>query len=157
MPTQRNRGAGPPDRSRDRRQEPKGRTAQIGNLTNDPELCYPQEGPCFARCGLAVEKPVKEGDWAGERTTTFYELKVFAGMAEHFAETCTKGMRVLVIGRAELEVWYGDDGKEKRSKNILCDAIGPDLRWAVATVEKVPTAAGRSRNRDDGYFDEEPF
>jgi single-stranded DNA-binding protein len=33
----------------------------------------------------------------------------------------TKGTRVLVAGRAQVEHWSGDDGTERVDKRIVCD------------------------------------
>lgn len=136
---------------------PKGRTALIGNLTKEPELHYPDKGQSFARCGLAVERPTEDGNWSGERVTTFYELAVFGEMGENFANSCNKGTRVLVIGRAELETWTDNEGRQQQTRKVLVDAVGPDLRWAVAEVAKTHQAGGQRQDRDEGHFDEEPF
>lgn len=141
----------------ERRSEDKGRTAKIGNLCRDPELRFAQSGQAYAQCRLAVEEPVTPGDWSGERTTTFYDLTVFGQMAEHLAQCCPKGTRVVVIGRATMEYWTDPEKGEQSTKKILADGIGPDLRWATATVEKVKRTGPAAGGNAPPVYDEKPF
>ena len=135
----------------------KGKTSKVGNLCGDPELRFSGTGTAFARTRLAVEEPLVPGDWAGERATTFYDLTVFGPMAENFAACCTKGMRVVVMGRAQLETWHDPEKGEQTAKKILADAIGPDLRWATASVEKVKRTGPAEGGNTPPYDGEEPF
>ena len=141
----------------ERRSESKGKTSKVGNLTRDPELRFTPEGLQVARMGLAVETPVVPGEWSGERTTTFYDLTAFGDMAEHAGTSLTKGMRVVVMGRAEVEFWTDEAGKEMSARKILVDAIGPDLRWATAEVTKVRTSPAAATQAPPAAYDEEPF
>jgi single-strand DNA-binding protein len=139
---------------------------KVGNLTSDPELRFSEKGTPYCRMRLAVSSPVKPGDWGGETKTAFYDLTAFGSLAENSAESLTKGMRVLVTGRAEVRTWAGDDGAEHKEKGILADALGPDLRWATASVTKTSSnsrASGKSEanqaydNGDEKDEEEEDF
>ena len=63
-------------------------------------------------------------------------MTAFGSLAEHTAESLSKGMRLIVTGKGEVRTWTDNDGTEHSSKGILADAIGPDLRWAKAEVTK---------------------
>ena len=100
-----------------------------------------------------------------ERVTEFYELAIFNVLGENAAECLAKGTRVVVVGNAEMEKWTGDDGKERTTKRILVNAIGPDLRWATAAVTWATRKDQASRENSTGESapvpltadDEEPF
>jgi single-strand DNA-binding protein len=111
---------------------------KVGNLTADPELRFGEtsHNP-YARMRLAVSTPRIPRDWAGERETTYYDVTAFGSLAEHAAKSLRKGMRLIATGRGEVRTWTGNDGTEHKSKGIVADAIGPDLRWATAAVTKV--------------------
>jgi single-strand DNA-binding protein len=100
---------------------------------------------------IAVSTPKVEGDWSGERETSFYHVTAFGSLAENVANCLRKGTRVVVTGRGEVRNWTGDDGTEYESEGILADAIGPDLRWATAAVTKTawPGARGSAQSTRD--------
>ena len=109
-------------------------TAKVGNVTRDPELKVSAKGTAFATFGLAVTPYVPKDEPKPE--TTFYEVVVFGTLAEHCAESLTKGDRVVVVGKGELDKWTGKDGVERTTKKIVADAIGPDLRFASVKIER---------------------
>jgi len=140
--------------------EKKGEVAKVGNLTREPELRFAPSGTAVVSTGLAVERPRVPGDWAGERVTEFYELTAFGSLGEHVVESLQKGSRVVVVGAAEVEHWVDREGKERTTKRIVANAIGPDLRWARATVERSGkaegfTPAGNGSGTPEG--EDEPF
>ena len=115
---------------------------KVGNLTKDPELRFGAEkGTPFTSFGLAVNSPKVPGEWSGEQRTDFYDVVCFGTLAEHAAESLSKGARVLVTGRPELDRYESDDGTEHERKRIVASALGPDLRWV--TVEVRRTASPR--------------
>ncbi len=130
---------------------------KIGNLTRDPELRFAATGTAFTRVGLAVSRPKKPGDWKGEQVTEFYEVTCFGEVAEHAAECLEKGMRVVVVGRAERERWQDDTGAERTTKRIMAQELSPSLRWATVRVERVGRGSGATTNGHDVTDDEEPF
>ena len=109
-------------------------TTKVGNLVADPELrvIQPKSGSAplsVANCRIAVKG-------ADDAATSFYDLIVFGDMVEHVATSLHKGNRVVVYGRPQLRQWKGKDGEDRTSKEIVVEAIGPDLRWATAEVTK---------------------
>jgi len=144
----------------ERNVEKKGEVAKVGNLTREPELRFTPGGITVASTGLAVERPKTPGNWAGERLTEFYELTAFGSLGEHVVECLHKGTRVVVTGNAEVETWVDGEGKSRTTKRIITNAIGPDLRWARATVERTGKAKGSTltgngpKAQEDG---DEPF
>jgi single-strand DNA-binding protein len=130
--------------------------SKVGNLTRDPELRHGKEsGTPFVSVSLAVNTPKTPGDWAGEQETTFYDVTAFGSLAEHAATCLTKGIRVLVIGRPEVERYTAEDGTERERKRIIADALGPDLRWATVKIARATqrTEVAAPTVSDD----EEPF
>jgi len=134
-------------------------TTKVGNLTRDPELRFGAKGTPFARAGLAVNRPKTPGNWRGEQVSDFYEITCFGEMAEHAAESLGKGMRVIVVGRAEIEHWKDDTGADRTTKRIIAREVSPSLRWATVIVERVAGGSSPATNgnaaveEDDG----EPF
>jgi single-strand DNA-binding protein len=127
---------------------------KVGNLTRDPELRFSEKGTVFSRFAIAVSQPVTPGDWAGERSTEFYEVTAFGSLAEHVAESLRKGDRAVVSGRPELESFTAKDGTEKTQKRILAEAVGAELRFATCSVTRATRHVAPNVPRSG---DEQPF
>lgn len=138
-----------------------------GNLTRDPEIRFTTGGRAVASCGVAVSRRYQQnGEW--QEQTTFLDLVIWGTLGENVASCLTKGTRVVGAGRLEQRSWENEAG-EKRSKfEVIVDSIGPDLRWATVTVEKVArTDSGdqggssggpqRAAGQPEWAGDEEPF
>ena len=107
-------------------------TATIaGNLGRDPEIKHTANGVAICSFSIAVNTRKKEGNEWVDGPTTWWEIKTFKNLAELCAEQLTKGTKILVTGRPELEQWEGKEG-EKRSKLVLlADEVGL-LIWGKA-------------------------
>jgi single-strand DNA-binding protein len=78
-------------------------------------------------------------------------------LGQHAAASLSKGDRVIVMGRGETRTWTGDDGIEHTSKGILADALGPDLRWAIAKPNKSVHTSSPAGADEDHADDDESF
>ena len=88
---------------------PDNQVAISGGLGRDPELRYTASGRAMASFGVAVERRwQKDGIWTGE--TSWFNVTCWGDLAEHAAESFTKGMRVVVIGRLQQRSWETEDG-----------------------------------------------
>lgn len=114
---------------------PDSATTIIGNLTRDPELRFTPNGVAVANFGVAVNRRKKVGD-DYEDEVSFFDVSAFGSLGENLSESLARGNRVMVVGQLQQRSWENDEG-EKRSKiEIVADAVGPDLRWATASVAK---------------------
>ena len=108
----------------------------VGNLTREPELRYTQGGKGVTSFGLAVSNRYQvNGEW--QEKTSFFNITAWDALGENAAATLTKGMRVLVSGRLEVREYESREGGKRVSVDITADEIGPSLRWARATVERI--------------------
>src|SRR5947207_9835556 len=118
----------------------------IGNLTADPELRFTPAGVALGKFTLASTPRVldhKTGQYR-DGDPLFLTCTAWRDLAEHVAESLSKGMRVVVVGRLRLSRWEDKETGEKRSAYGLdVDEVGPSLRWATAKVHKMTrTRAG---------------
>jgi len=133
------------------------KVSKIGTLGSDPVLRFAANGTAWASWRLAVERPKEPGNWAGERITEWFEVIAFRSLAENAAESLHKGDRVLVIGKPELRDWTDQEGNPRQSKAILANALGPDLRFATASVTRTNAKTSTVTTTAASGFDEEPF
>jgi single-strand DNA-binding protein len=128
----------------------------VGNVTRDPELRFTKNDKPYARFSVAVNR--RHGD---QDNTSYYDVVAWDSLGENVAATLAKGMRVVIQGRLDQRHWETEDNQKRSAWDVTADAIGPDLRWATAKVDKVsrdggakakPAGAQREREYDDSPF-----
>lgn len=126
-----------------------------GNLTKDPELRFTTSGRGVASFGIAVSRRYQvNNEW--QEQTSFLNVVAWGDLGENAAASLTKGTRVIVTGRLEQRSYDTKEGEKRSAVEIVADEIGPSLRWARATVERIGREVG-GRAPDLVYGDDEPF
>lgn len=125
-----------------------------GNLASDPVLQHSVEGQPWA--GLTVlwserEKNHSTGQW---QDTPVIAVKVscFGTLAANVAHSLKKGTRVTVTGKVRPTSWQSPNGEQLQIK-MAADSVAPDLRWAVAGVQKA--TANQQGNQQQGGFNQQ--
>ena len=135
-------------------------TVQVGNLTNDPELRFTNNGTAVANFGLAVTSRVKDGDSWRDGETHFFRVNVWRDQAENVAESLGKGHRAVVLGRLRTRTWETPEGDKRTVTEIDADEVGASLKFHTAKLERAThrgsgeRSAGREAER--GQFNDEP-
>ena len=94
-----------------------------GNLARDPELKYTPSGTAICTFSIGTNRSYrKDGEWKKE--VSFFDIVLWAKLAEHFAEKLIKGTRVRVIGSLKQERWE-TDGKTRSRVVIVADSASP--------------------------------
>lgn len=133
----------------------------VGNATSDAELRFTTSGVAVAAVNVAVTPRIKRGDEWVDGDATFFRCTAWRELAEHIAETVTKGMRLIVHGRFKTRR-YDKDGQTRTSIEIDVEEIGPSLRYATAKVAKAARGGGNGGSDyvntagADGSFGSEP-
>jgi single stranded DNA-binding protein len=78
-------------------------TAIVGNLTDDPEVRYTQDGIARAVFRVAVSG-------RREQEPSFFTVIVWRDQAEHASKSLSRGSRVVVVGRLQQRTWTAEDG-----------------------------------------------
>lgn len=135
----------------------------VGNATADAELTATRSGTMVATWTLAQTPRVKQGDEYVDGEPIFVRCNAWRDLGEHCADTITKGMRLVVQGRMKVRSW-DQEGVKRTAIECDVDAVGPDLRYATATVTKASREGGRqqqrpsrSQSRQDDYDTVVPF
>ena len=116
----------------------------VGNLTDDPELRFTAQGSAVANFRMAVSKRVRDAqtnEWK-DGETSFFKVNVWRQLAENVAETLTRGTRVVVTGTLRMRSWETQEGEKRTVVEIEAVDVGPSLKGATATVEKVSRGGG---------------
>jgi single-strand DNA-binding protein len=131
-------------------------TTIIGNLVDDPELRFTQNGIAVANLRVAVTQRIQQdGEWR-DGDTSFLKVNVWRGQAENLAESLGKGDRVMVTGRLRQRSWDTPEGDKRSVTEIEADEVGASLKRATAKVERTSQrgngdrAQGRERQAERG-------
>jgi single-strand DNA-binding protein len=114
----------------------------VGNLCADPDLAVTPQGTPVATLRLAVTPRVRDGQGWADGPTSFYRVTCWRGLAEHAADTLTKGARLVVTGRLRIRQYETDDGRRGQAAEVDADDLGPSLLFATATLHRAPTGNG---------------
>lgn len=115
----------------------------VGNLTADPELRFLNNGVPVASFTVASTPREKNRDtdqWE-DGEPLFVRCSAWREMGENVTNSLTKGTRVIVQGRLQSRS-YEKDGQRRTSLELQVDNIGPELRWATATVTRAGGGGG---------------
>jgi single-strand DNA-binding protein len=123
-----------------------------GNLTDDPDLRFTPNGHPVANFRLAVTARIKDGDSWRDGDTSFFRINVWRQLAEHVAESLTKGDRAVVIGRLKSRSWETPEGDKRSVVEVEADEVAPSLRWAIAKPERANGSKGKGEFNDDAPF-----
>ncbi len=82
-----------------------------------------------------------KNEWA-DGEPLFLNCTAWRDLAEHVAESLSKGTRVVVTGRLRLSRWETPEGEKRSMMQLDVDEVGPSLRFATAKVQKMSRAKG---------------
>lgn len=134
----------------------------VGTTTRDFELKYLKDGTAVAQSAIAInERKLVNGNWE-DGETSYYEVIAWRQLGENAAASITKGTRVFVKGKLRVREWTRDDGTKGKTVEVVCDDLGPSLKWSTCSVEKnardrATSSAGASRGNPAGYGGESSF
>jgi len=127
-----------------------------GNLTDAPDLRYTPAGVAMARFTVASTPRVFDratGEYK-DGEALFLTCTAWREMAEHAAESLSRGTRVVVVGRLRLSRWETEEGEKRSAYGLDVDEVGPSLRFATAKVNKMTRSkAGAPADVPDDAWD----
>ena len=110
----------------------------VGNLTGDPELRFTPSGHAVADFTVASTPRSYDrqtGQWR-DGEALFLRCTAWRQLAEHAAESLTKGTRVIVTGRLRQRSFELTEGVTRTVTELDVDELGPSLRYSTARVTK---------------------
>jgi len=116
----------------------------VGNLTADVELRMTSAGDAVADFTIASTPRVfdrEAGQWR-DGDALFLRCTAWRQLAEHAAESLTKGTRVIVTGRLRQRSFELTDGVTRTVTELAVDDLGPSLRHASTRVTKTNQRRG---------------
>lgn len=117
-----------------------------GGVGTDPEYRLVAGGRPRTKFRLAsdVRRRNAEGEWETV-STSWYTVTCWGGLAKNVHASIEKGQRVVVHGRLHMSEYTNEQGQTRITPEINADAVGHDLTFATATIER---RAGRDARAD---------
>ncbi len=117
--------------------------ALVGNLCADVEMRAAKSGDPIARFRLAVQRPTRE------KEVDFFSCTAFGKQAVACGEFLTKGCKVSVEGRLNIEKWEKDDVK-RESVSIIANRVN-FISTSRSSDNPAPVAVGAVSDDDDDF------
>ena len=124
----------------------------IGNLTGDPELRFTPSGAAVANFTVANTPRTfdrQSNEWK-DGDTLFMRCSIWREAAEAVAESLTKGMRVIVVGKLVQRSYDTKEGEKRTVVEMQVEEIGPSLRYATAKVTRTQRSGGGQGGGNQG-------
>lgn len=109
----------------------------VGNCVKEPELRFLPSGAAVCNLTVAVTPRVKDGENWKDGETMWFRLACWRQLAESVAESVVKGTRVIASGRLSCRSYETKAGEKRTDLELQVDSIGPELRFATASVNRV--------------------
>ncbi|MGW6361998.1 single-stranded DNA-binding protein [Streptomyces sp. NPDC055092] len=125
----------------------------IGNLTADPELKFTDGGAALAKFTIAATPRTfdrESGQWK-DGTATFFRCAAWRQLAEHAADSLTKGSRVVAHGRIRQHDWKTPEGENRSMLVMEVDEIGASLRFTTVAINAKRAAQPAPAAGDDAW------
>jgi single-strand DNA-binding protein len=116
----------------------------VGNLTADPELRFTQNGLAVTNFTIAStprEFDRQANEWK-DGEPIFLRASAWRDFAQNIANTLVKGSRVIAQGELKIRQFTRDDNTKGTSVELNLSGIGPELRYATATVQRTSGGSG---------------
>lgn len=90
-------------------------------LTKDPELRQTRSEHSVSTPRVAIQRPSnREGE---DRGAVFYDIEVWNGTAENCVRFLSKGSRIGVVGRLELDQWKDEQDLPRQRSYVVASQI----------------------------------
>ena len=126
----------------------------VGNLTADPELRTTSAGAQVASFTIASTPRTwnRNTGQFEDGQALFMRCTAWRDMAEHCAQSLSKGMRVIAQGRLQQRSYQAQDGSNRTVIELQVDEIGPSLKYATAQVQKMQSGGYQGGNANGGGY-----
>ncbi len=93
-----------------------------GNLTRDPVLSDTPNGTKICAFTVASDRYFRQNGKT-EKEVSFFDIEVWATLAEACAEHLCKGRSVRVVGHLRHDRWTDSDGKNREKVKIVAEHV----------------------------------
>ncbi|MGP4915628.1 single-stranded DNA-binding protein [Brachybacterium tyrofermentans] len=110
----------------------------VGQLTADPELRHTKKNIPVASFSIAHNDRIfdKESEEWVDGEPTFVRASYWRESGENFAESHSKGDRVILVGKLKQNDFTDKDGNERSTLELNVEEAGPSNKFATTTATR---------------------
>lgn len=94
-----------------------------GNLGQDPEIRYMQDGKAACNFSLATTNKWKDQNGQPQELTQWHRVVAFGKLAEVIGQYLKKGDSCIVAGEIRYREWQDNEGNNRKTTEILANKI----------------------------------
>ena len=96
----------------------------IGNLGQDPEIRYNQQGGAIANLSIATSESWKDKNTDQQQEKTeWHRVVIFGKLAEICGEYARKGSKLYIEGKLQTRKWQDQSGQDKYTTEVVIDGF----------------------------------
>lgn len=95
----------------------------VGNLGQDPEVRYMQNGNAVTNLSIATSESWKDQQGNQQERTEWHRVVMFRRLAEIAGEYLRKGSQVYIEGKLQTRKWQDQNGQDKYTTEIIADQM----------------------------------
>jgi single-strand DNA-binding protein len=144
------------------------KTVHIGNLGDDPNLKYLDDGTAVCNMSLAVDESYKDQNGDLVERTEWVDVVAWGRLGEVCNEYLEKGSQVYFEGKLQSRSWEDDDGNTRYSTEVKAQEMmfldsnrngAPGGDGAMTDPAPEPTSQERTSGDEDAFEpdDDLPF
>jgi single-strand DNA-binding protein len=107
-----------------------------GNLTREPQLDYISNGTAKLTTSVASSRWVGKKGEGGTEYTSFFNVVVWGGLAEHCMESLKKGDRVTLVGRLDQRSYVDEQHNRRTVFEVVAEEVAVSLRFRTAMIDR---------------------
>lgn len=137
----------------------------LGNLGNDPELKYMQNGDAVCNISVATsESWTDKNTGQAQERTEWHRITAYRRLAEIMGQYLKKGSQVYIEGKIQTRKWQAQDGTDRYSTEIIANQMQMlgskgDNQQGQNTPNNQRQSKPQQANdfADDNFSDDIPF
>lgn len=91
----------------------------VGNLGQDPEVRFTQNGSAIANLSIATSESWKDQQGQMQEKTEWHKVAIFGKTAEVAGEYLRKGSQVYIEGKLQTRKWQDQNGQDRYTTEIV--------------------------------------
>lgn len=117
----------------------------VGNLGNDPEIRYAQNGNAIANLSVATSESWKDQQGQVQEKTEWHRIVMYRRLAEICGEYLKKGSKVYIEGKLQTRKWQDQSGNDRYTTEI----VGNEMQMLDSRGDNM---SGGAPNRNQGGY-----